>query len=61
LSSDQIEYVQDRKGHDFRYSVSFSKSIGELGWKPTKNFSDGLSETIEWYKNNIEWWENLKN
>jgi dTDP-glucose 4,6-dehydratase len=61
LASDQIVYVEDRKGHDFRYSVSFDKSFIELGWKPTINFTDGLFETIEWYKNNIEWWENLKN
>jgi len=61
LSSDEIEYVQDRKGHDLRYSVSFNKSLNKLGWKPTKNFTDGLLETIEWYKSNGKWWENLKN
>ena len=61
LSSDKIEYVQDRKGHDFRYSVSIEKSSRELDWKPTKYFKDGLFETIEWYKNNSKWWENLKN
>jgi dTDP-glucose 4,6-dehydratase len=57
---DKIEYVQDRKGHDYRYSVSFEKSSTELNWKPIKNFKDGLFQTIEWYKNNTEWWENLK-
>jgi len=61
LSSDQIEYVQDRKGHDLRYSVSFNKALNKLGWKPTKDFKDGLLETIEWYKSNTKWWENLKN
>jgi dTDP-glucose 4,6-dehydratase len=61
LSSDEIEYVQDRKGHDLRYSVSFDKALNKLGWKPTKDFTDGLLETIEWYKSNAKWWENLKN
>ena len=61
LSSDEIEYVQDRKGHDLRYSVSFDKALNKLGWKPTKDFTDGLLETIEWYKGNAKWWENLKN
>jgi dTDP-glucose 4,6-dehydratase len=61
LSSDKIKFIEDRKGHDFRYSVSFDKSINDLGWKPYKNFMDGLLETIEWYKNNTGWWENLKN
>jgi dTDP-glucose 4,6-dehydratase len=56
----KIEYVQDRKGHDYRYSVSFEKSSTELNWKPIKDFKAGLFETIEWYKNNSNWWENLK-
>ncbi len=57
---DKIDYVEDRKGHDFRYSVSIEKSLNELSWKPIKNFKDGLFETIEWYKNNTTWWKNLK-
>jgi dTDP-glucose 4,6-dehydratase len=57
---DKIEYVQDRKGHDYRYSVSFEKSSTELSWKPTKNFKDGLFQTIDWYTNNADWWESLK-
>ena len=61
LSSDKIEYVKDRKGHDFRYSVSCKKSNTELDWVPQKNFAEGLTETIDWYKNNVKWWENLKN
>lgn len=61
LSSDKIKYVEDRKGHDFRYSVSSKKSFTELNWAPKKNFMEGLCETIEWYKSNVEWWEKLKN
>ena len=56
-----IEYVEDRKGHDFRYSVDWTKAKRELGYEPQVNFEDGLSETIEWYRNNREWWQPLKN
>ena len=55
-----IEYVEDRKGHDFRYSVDWSKIQQELGYAPQVKFEDGLKETIEWYRNNREWWEPLK-
>jgi dTDP-glucose 4,6-dehydratase len=55
-----IEYVDDRKGHDFRYSVDWSKINNELGYEPQVKFENGLSETIEWYRNNREWWEPLK-
>lgn len=63
MDSDEssIEYVEDRKGHDFRYSVDWSKINHELGYKPQVSFEDGLRETIEWYKNNEEWWKPLKN
>jgi len=56
-----IEYVADRKGHDFRYSVDWSKINYELGYEPQVSFEDGLKETIQWYKNNEEWWKPLKN
>ena len=55
-----IEYVEDRKGHDFRYSVDWTKINRELGYEPQVKFEDGLKETIEWYRNNSEWWEPLK-
>lgn len=55
-----ITYVQDRKGHDFRYAINFSKITKELGWKPKHKFKQGLKETIEWYRKNPEWWEPLK-
>ncbi len=44
-----IKFVQDRKGHDYRYSVDFSKLKNELGWNPMKNFNEGLNETIKSY------------
>lgn len=55
-----IEYVKDRPGHDRRYAIDFSKIKNELGWEPKVSFEEGLKETIEWYKNNEEWWRNIK-
>jgi dTDP-glucose 4,6-dehydratase len=55
-----IEYVEDRKGHDLRYSVDWSKINRELGYEPQVKFEDGLRGTIEWYRNNRAWWEPLK-
>jgi len=51
-----IEFVEDRRGHDFRYSVNWTKLADETGYKPRNNFNDGLRQTIDWYKNNHEWW-----
>lgn len=56
---DLIEFVEDRPGHDRRYSLDSSK-IEALGWKPKHNFEEALKETIDWYKNNRNWWEPLK-
>jgi len=57
----KIEYVKDRKGHDKRYAVNFSKIKKELNWKPQISFEDGIKETVEWYKNNVDWLNNIKN
>ena len=54
-----IRPVEDRLGHDRRYSVSTEK-LQSLGWKPEKSFETGMAETIEWYKNNRDWWEPIK-
>lgn len=61
MNEDMIEYVADRKGHDLRYAIDFSKAKNELGWQPEIEFADGLRSTIEWYKNNETWWRNVKN
>jgi dTDP-glucose 4,6-dehydratase len=55
-----IEYVQDRLGHDLRYSVSIEKISRELGYQPLVKFDEGIEETIEWYKKNEQWWRPLK-
>ena len=56
-----IEYVEDRKGHDLRYSVDWTKINRELGYEPQVKFEDGLMETIQWYRDNETWWKPLKN
>jgi dTDP-glucose 4,6-dehydratase len=56
-----IEYVEDRKGHDLRYSVDWTKINRELGYEPKVKFEDGLRETIQWYRDNEAWWKPLKN
>jgi dTDP-glucose 4,6-dehydratase len=55
-----IQYVEDRKGHDLRYSVDWTKINRELGYKPQVKFEDGLKETIQWYRDNEAWWKPLK-
>jgi dTDP-glucose 4,6-dehydratase len=63
MSADEssIEYVEDRKGHDLRYSVDWTKINRELGYEPQVKFEDGLRETIQWYRDNEAWWKPLKN
>lgn len=55
-----IEYVEDRKGHDLRYSVDWSKCKNELGYEPQVTFEQGLAATIRWYIENESWWKPLK-
>ncbi len=58
-SEDLIEYVEDRPGHDFRYSMSSSKISKELGWKQKISFKEGIEKTVEWYLNHEELWKDL--
>lgn len=63
FGEDKIEYVTDRPGHDRRYAIDSSKILA-LGWQADytqDKFEQGLKETIEWYKNNTEWVENIWN
>jgi dTDP-glucose 4,6-dehydratase len=55
-----IQPVEDRKGHDLRYSVDISKINKELGYSPQVNFEEGLIQSINWYKNNEAWWKKHK-
>jgi dTDP-glucose 4,6-dehydratase len=59
-SPDLVRHVEDRPGHDRRYSVDSSKLHG-LGWRPQHSFdAGGLEETVDWYRENREWWEPIK-
>ncbi|MYW07121.1 dTDP-glucose 4,6-dehydratase [Streptomyces sp. SID2563] len=55
-----VVHVEDRKGHDRRYSVDCTKIREELGYAPRKDFAAGLAETVRWYRENRSWWEPLK-
>lgn len=55
-----IKYVKDRLGHDRRYAIDSTKIQEELGWKPKYTFETGVTETINWYLNNKEWWKRIK-
>ncbi|WP_127549381.1 dTDP-glucose 4,6-dehydratase [Actinoplanes sp. OR16] len=57
---DSVQPVADRKGHDRRYSLSIEKIKSELGYEPRVALSDGLAATVEWYRENRDWWEPLK-
>jgi dTDP-glucose 4,6-dehydratase len=57
---DLLRYVEDRKGHDRRYAVDFTKIKNELGWEPLVNFKEGIQKTINWYIENRDWWERVK-
>lgn len=54
-----VKFVKDRLGHDRRYAMDSGKIRRELGWKPKHGFEEGLRHTIEWYLNNMSWWEKI--
>jgi len=56
-----ITYVEDRPGHDIRYSLDSSKIRGRLGWSPRQNFDSALEKTIDWYLENDWWWRPIIN
>jgi dTDP-glucose 4,6-dehydratase len=59
LGEERIQRVEDRKGHDFRYSIDSSK-VRALDWKPQYDIEKGIGATIKWYKENEKWWKPLK-
>lgn len=59
-SEEEIEFVKDRPGHDRRYAIDWSKIERELGWKPEHDFEEALKLTINWYKDNLNWWKHTK-
>ncbi|MEN0664372.1 dTDP-glucose 4,6-dehydratase [Caldifermentibacillus hisashii] len=54
-----IKFVKDRPGHDRRYAIDATKIRTELGWEPKHTFESGIKETIDWYLENKDWWENI--
>jgi len=56
---DMVDYVEDRKGHDRRYSLDDSK-LRAMGYAPRVEFERGLAETVQWYRDNRPWWEPLR-
>ncbi len=56
-----IQFVKDRPGHDKRYGLNISKLKNELNWMPNEDFESGLTKTIKWYVENIEWAKKIKN
>ncbi len=59
VGEERIDYVQDRLGHDRRYSIDCSKAKA-LGWTPSRSLDEALAETVDWYRQQRSWWEPLK-
>jgi dTDP-glucose 4,6-dehydratase len=55
-----VRRVEDRKGHDLRYSVDITKIAEELGYTPEVDFDEGLAATVRWYREHEAWWRPLK-
>lgn len=58
--TDMIEFVGDRRGHDRRYAIDFSKMKNEFGWEPSVDLETGLKKTVQWFNDNEEWWRKVK-
>ncbi|MBK3625491.1 dTDP-glucose 4,6-dehydratase [Streptomyces sp. MBT49] len=57
---DRVRHVEDRKGHDLRYCVDWTKARDELGYRPRHDFTAGLAGTVAWYRDHRDWWEPLR-
>jgi dTDP-glucose 4,6-dehydratase len=57
--AEQIAFVTDRPGHDFRYAIDATKIERELGWTPARTIEQGIGETIRWYLQNEAWWQRI--
>ncbi len=58
--SELITFVKDRPGHDMRYAINASKIMNELNWKPEHTFEVGIRKTVQWYLDNEEWWNRVR-
>ncbi len=59
-STDLIEFVKDRPGHDFRYAIDCTRIKDELGWQPEESFESGLEKSLQWYFDNMAWVERIQ-
>jgi len=57
---EQITFVTDRPGHDFRYAIDAGKIRTELGWTPQETFETGIAATVRWYLDNEDWWRAIQ-
>lgn len=57
---EMINYVSDRPGHDYRYAIDITKAMYELDWQPQIGFEEGLKKTVDWYRDNNDWWKRIK-
>ncbi|MFA7604325.1 MAG: dTDP-glucose 4,6-dehydratase [Novosphingobium sp.] len=57
---EQISFVADRPGHDFRYAIDPSRIRDELGWEPRESFASGMEATVRWYLDNRDWWQAIQ-
>ena len=53
-------FIEDRKGHDYRYAINSDSTASELQWHPKIDFESGLKSTINWYINNPSWFDKIK-
>ena len=60
ILSTKFRFVADRPGHDWRYSLGSDKIRDELGWEARVRFDEGLQRTVEWYRDNEDWWEPIR-
>lgn len=58
---DQVAFVADRPGHDFRYAIDPSRIEREIGWTPQRNFDEAIVDTVRWYLHNSGWWQGIVN
>lgn len=57
---DMLRFVKDRPGQDRRYAIHFGKIEKELGWKPSRTFEEGVTDMVQWYRENEYWWKPIK-
>ncbi|MBX2833445.1 MAG: dTDP-glucose 4,6-dehydratase [Micavibrio sp.] len=57
---EQVEFVADRPGHDFRYAINCSKAKADLEWMPVTSFEEGLKHTLAWYLHNVQWLDDIR-